>query len=131
MRDWRMISVMGLRLMDVVYEDPIQCFSVHIFSTPRRGRGKRRTPLRLLSFSGRNCQRRFNASLISRRGGTASMAQQHPPRFLKIVNDAKQRVRETNVDEVKARLDRGEKFALVNVREARKYAAANLPVPAL
>jgi rhodanese-related sulfurtransferase len=55
------------------------------------------------------------------------MAQQHPPRFLKIVNDAKQRVRETNVDEVKARLDRGEKFALVDVREDREYDADHLP----
>jgi len=42
---------------------------------------------------------------------------QHPPRFLKIVEDAKQRVRETDVDEVKARLDRGDKFALIDVRE--------------
>src|SRR5277367_4181818 len=53
------------------------------------------------------------------RGGPAIMAHQHPPRFLKIVEDAKQRVRETNVDEVKARLDHGEKFALIDVREDR------------
>ena len=38
------------------------------------------------------------------------MAHQHPPRFLKIVDDAKTRVRETNVEEVKKRMDRGEKF---------------------
>jgi len=55
------------------------------------------------------------------------MAQQHPPRFLKIVEDAKQRVRETNVDEVKARLDRGEKFILVDVREDREFDADHLP----
>jgi rhodanese-related sulfurtransferase len=55
------------------------------------------------------------------------MAQQHPPRFLKIVEDAKQRVRETNVDEVKARLDRGEKFVLVDVREDREFDADHLP----
>ena len=30
------------------------------------------------------------------------MAQQHPPLFLKIVDDAKTRVRETNVDAEKA-----------------------------
>jgi hypothetical protein len=30
------------------------------------------------------------------------VAQQHPPRFLKIVDDAKTRVRETNVVEVKS-----------------------------
>ena len=52
---------------------------------------------------------------------------QHPPRFLKIVNDAKQRVRETTVDEVKARLDRGEKFVLVDVREDREFDADHLP----
>ena len=55
------------------------------------------------------------------------MAHQHPPRFLKIVEDAKQRVRETNVDEVKARLDRGDKFVLVDVREDREFDADHLP----
>ena len=30
------------------------------------------------------------------------MAHQHPPRFLKIVDDAKTRVRETNVEQVKS-----------------------------
>ena len=55
------------------------------------------------------------------------MAHQHPARFLKIVNDAKQRVRETNVDEVKARLDRGDKFVLVDVREDREFDADHLP----
>jgi rhodanese-related sulfurtransferase len=52
---------------------------------------------------------------------------QHPPRFLKIVEDAKQRVRETNVDEVKTRLDRHDKFVLVDVREESEYAADHLP----
>jgi hypothetical protein len=46
------------------------------------------------------------------------MAPQHPPRFLKIVDDAKTRVRETNVDEVKARMNRGDKFVLVDVRRS-------------
>jgi rhodanese-related sulfurtransferase len=55
------------------------------------------------------------------------MAHTHPPRFLKIVNDAKQRVRETTVDAVKARLDRGDKFVLVDVREDREYDADHLP----
>ena len=55
------------------------------------------------------------------------MAHQHPPRFLKIVEDAKQRVRETNVDEIKARLDRGETFVLVDVREDREFDADHLP----
>jgi rhodanese-related sulfurtransferase len=55
------------------------------------------------------------------------MAHQHPPRFLKIVDDAKQRVRETTVDAVKSRLDRGEKFVLVDVREDREFEAEHLP----
>src|SRR5579872_298331 len=55
------------------------------------------------------------------------MAHQHSARFLKIVDDARQRVRGTNVDEVKARLDRGEKFLLIDVREESEYAADHLP----
>jgi len=52
---------------------------------------------------------------------------QHSARFLRIVEDAKTRVRETNVDDVKARLDRGEKFLLVDVREESEYAKDHLP----
>jgi rhodanese-related sulfurtransferase len=55
------------------------------------------------------------------------MAHQHPPRFLKIVDDAKTRVRETNVNEVKKRMDRGDKFILVDVREESEYAKDHLP----
>jgi rhodanese-related sulfurtransferase len=52
---------------------------------------------------------------------------QHAPRFLQIVNDAKSRVKETNVDEVKQKLDRGEKFMLVDVREESEFAKDHLP----
>jgi rhodanese-related sulfurtransferase len=55
------------------------------------------------------------------------MAPNHPPRFLRIVDDAKKRIRETNVDEIKSRLDRGEKFQLVDVREESEYAKDHLP----
>lgn len=55
------------------------------------------------------------------------MAQQHSPRFLKIVNDAKSQVRETNVPEVKKRIDKGDKFLLVDVREESEYAKDHLP----
>lgn len=55
------------------------------------------------------------------------MAQQHPPRFLKIVDDARSRIRETNVDEVKKRMDRGDKFLLVDVREESEFAKDHLP----
>lgn len=55
------------------------------------------------------------------------MAHQHSPRFLKIVDDARKRVRETNIDDVKAKLDRGEKFVLIDVREESEYAKDHLP----
>src|SRR5215207_1428438 len=55
------------------------------------------------------------------------MAHQHSPRFLKIVEDAKGRVRELTVDQAKAKLDRGEKFHLVDVREESEYARDHLP----
>ena len=55
------------------------------------------------------------------------MAHQHPPRFLKIVDDAKTRVHETNVDAVKTRMDRGDKLVLVDVREESEFAKDHLP----
>lgn len=54
------------------------------------------------------------------------MAHNHPPRFLAIVDDARSRVRETNVDEVKKRMDRRDKFVLVDVREDREYDADHI-----
>jgi rhodanese-related sulfurtransferase len=55
------------------------------------------------------------------------MAPNHPPRFLKIVDDARKRIREANADEVKTKLDRGEKFLLVDVREESEFAKDHLP----
>jgi rhodanese-related sulfurtransferase len=55
------------------------------------------------------------------------MAHQHSARFLLIVEDAKKRVREVGIDDVKARLDRGDKFVLVDVREESEYAKDHLP----
>ena len=55
------------------------------------------------------------------------MAHQHSPRFLKIVEDTRKRIREVTIDEVKAKLDRKEKFVLVDVREESEYAADHLP----
>ena len=52
---------------------------------------------------------------------------QHSPRFLKIVDDAKSRIKETNVDQVKEKLDRGEEFLLVDVREESEFAKDHLP----
>lgn len=55
------------------------------------------------------------------------MAKHHSPRFLEIVNDAKSRVMECEIDEVKARLDAGESFHLVDVREESEFAKGHLP----
>jgi rhodanese-related sulfurtransferase len=55
------------------------------------------------------------------------MAHQHSARFLQIVEDAKKRVRETSVDDIKARLDRGDRFLLIDVREESEYAKDHLP----
>jgi rhodanese-related sulfurtransferase len=51
----------------------------------------------------------------------------HSPQFLKLVQDAKKRVKETNVAEVKRRMDAGEKFLLVDVREDNEWAKGHLP----
>ncbi len=55
------------------------------------------------------------------------MAPKHSERFLKIVDESRKRVRELTVDEVKAKLDRGEKFQLVDVREESEFAKDHLP----
>src|SRR5947209_16022545 len=55
------------------------------------------------------------------------MAHQHSPLFLKLVQDAKAHVRELTVDQVKTKLDRGEKFHLVDVREESEWAKDHLP----
>jgi len=52
---------------------------------------------------------------------------QHSRQFLKLVNEAKQRVKETNVAEVKRRMASGEKFLLVDVREDNEWAQGHVP----
>ena len=51
----------------------------------------------------------------------------HAPEFLKLVADAKARVRETNVQEVRKRLDAKEIFTLVDVREDSEWAKGHVP----
>ncbi|MGB2625443.1 MAG: rhodanese-like domain-containing protein [Candidatus Acidiferrum sp.] len=51
----------------------------------------------------------------------------HSAKFLALVTDAKMRVRETNVADVRRRLDAGEKFILVDVREESEWAQGHLP----
>jgi rhodanese-related sulfurtransferase len=50
------------------------------------------------------------------------MAKQHTPRFLALVEDAKQRVQECTAEDVKARQDAGEPFQFIDVREESEYA---------
>jgi rhodanese-related sulfurtransferase len=51
----------------------------------------------------------------------------HATGFLQLVNDAKTRVKETNVPEVKKRLDAGDQFVLVDTREDNEWARGHLP----
>jgi rhodanese-related sulfurtransferase len=51
----------------------------------------------------------------------------HATKFLALVNDAKKRVQETNVADVKRRLDAGEKLVLVDVREESEWNRGHLP----
>ena len=55
------------------------------------------------------------------------MSKQHSPGFLKLVNEARARVRETTVDEVHARRTRGDtSFLLIDVREESEWAAGHI-----
>jgi rhodanese-related sulfurtransferase len=51
----------------------------------------------------------------------------HAERFLVLVNDAKKRIKETNVADTKRRMDAGEKIVLVDVREESEWAQGHLP----
>ncbi len=46
----------------------------------------------------------------------------HNPEFLKLVEQAKRQIREYTVGEVKTKMDRGEPFHLIDVREDREFA---------
>lgn len=46
----------------------------------------------------------------------------HNPGFLRLVEQAKQRVKECTVAEVKTRLDRGDRFHFIDIREDHEYA---------
>ncbi len=51
----------------------------------------------------------------------------HAQQFLKLVNEAKKKIKETNVADVKRRKDAGEKFLLVDVREDNEWAKGHVP----
>src|SRR5262245_26103453 len=58
---------------------------------------------------------------------TGGFIMHHAPKFLQIVSDTRKRIKECTVNDVKARLDRGEKLTLIDVREQSEFAAAHLP----
>jgi rhodanese-related sulfurtransferase len=52
----------------------------------------------------------------------------HSPRFLKLCEETRARVRETTGDEIKRRLDRGDRsFLLIDVREESEWQAGHIP----
>ncbi len=51
----------------------------------------------------------------------------HSPGFLRLVDDAKSRVREADFREIKRRLDAREKLTLIDVREDNEWARGHLP----
>ena len=51
----------------------------------------------------------------------------HTPGFLKLAAEARARIKQTDVSTIKARLARGEKFHLFDVREESEYAAGHIP----
>jgi rhodanese-related sulfurtransferase len=51
----------------------------------------------------------------------------HSPQFLKLVDEAKKKIKESNVADVKRRADAGERFVLVDVREDNEWANGHIP----
>jgi rhodanese-related sulfurtransferase len=51
----------------------------------------------------------------------------HAPGFVRLVADARGRVREATIEDFLARLEAGERFILIDVREESEWAAGHLP----
>lgn len=52
---------------------------------------------------------------------------QHAPKFLALVEDARQRIQELSAEQVAQKLQSGEAFRLIDVREGEEYARGHLP----
>ena len=52
---------------------------------------------------------------------------QHSEKFLKIVDEARKKIVETDIHQVKRRLDQGERLTLVDVREESEWQKDHLP----
>lgn len=59
----------------------------------------------------------FNADIMAK----------HTPGFIKIVDDARSRVRECTIEDVRRRQAAGEKLTLVDVREESEFAKGHIP----
>jgi rhodanese-related sulfurtransferase len=55
------------------------------------------------------------------------MAKQHSPRFLAISAEAKSRVLECTIEDLKIRMDQGEPLLLIDVREESEFSAGHIP----
>jgi rhodanese-related sulfurtransferase len=51
----------------------------------------------------------------------------HSPGFLRVVDDARSRIMETDVASVRDRIDRGDAFRLIDVREDSEWERGHLP----
>lgn len=92
-------------------------------------RDDRRTA-RWAEASGRKSRTNGRAGVarqVKLQGESCIMGKQHNPGFLKVVNDAKTRVRECTVHDVRQKQDGGDTFHLVDVREESEWAAGHLP----
>lgn len=52
---------------------------------------------------------------------------QHAPGFLRLVDEARTRIRETDVPTIRARMERGDPFVLLDVREESEWRAGHIP----
>jgi rhodanese-related sulfurtransferase len=55
------------------------------------------------------------------------MAMQHAQRFLGIVEEARAKIQELSIEQVKQKLEAGEQFRLIDVREGEEYARGHVP----
>ena len=55
------------------------------------------------------------------------MDKHHSPAFLALVQEAKQRIRETTIPELKRKLEAKEGFHLIDVREDHEWAEGHIP----
>src|SRR5262249_27542193 len=62
-----------------------------------------------------------------RRPDRSRMAHPHSPGFLMLVDDAKTRVRQFTIDEFLGRLQAGERYILIDVREGNEWVDGRIP----